>query len=276
VTQDYGTTTAQDQPTSTGYAGDTVLEQQIPNVDPFTYNWESETQKSYDALSDFYKQLLDFAGGRLDLAKRMLEYTYQQGMREAKETYETTAGELERIFPEETARYIAEYNRRGMLGAGFGKEAGRRLEEGQEARTLANERNLANKESRLRAQRGFELEESERGYKEEVVPLERQRRKESEQMARDKYTIESAKYDAQLQKQLQEEQRRTQNVANQYSSGVYQGTSGGSRPSGYGSGDAEFRRYMQTMGKQAELDAATRGSTMQGAEYEALKTKYGF
>jgi hypothetical protein len=261
--------------------GAITMTQQTPGVDPFTYDWTGETQNAYNALKDFYGKLLDFTGGRLDLAKRMLEYTYQQGMRETTEEFETSKGEYERLFPQETAQMQTGLNKRGVLQSGFAAEDIRTLDEGQKARMQAVERAKADKESRLSAQRGFEVESEEKKFEEDKFNLERQRRAESEQMASRKYGIEGEKYNAQLAKAGQTENQRVQALTNAAITGSVSGTGttstpSSTRPGGYGSGDTEFRRFMQSTGKQGELDTATVGSTQQGAQYYALKRKYGF
>jgi hypothetical protein len=277
------TNTTYNTPGTITSGGATTLSQEIPNVKPFSYDWTGEENKAYTSLEAFYNKLLDFSGGKLDLAKRILEYTYQQGLRETKDTYDSQKGEYERLFPQENAQLSTNLNKRGVLDSGFGKSDVGVLKAGQDARMLAVENAKANKESRLSAQRGFDLETNAKTSEEEKFNLERQRRQEAQQMASRTYGIKGDQYNSQLQVAQQAEARRVQGLTNNATQGIIGGattgasaTSSGSRPSGYGVGDDEFKRFMQSTGKQAELDKATSGSTQQGAQYYAMKRSYGF
>lgn len=257
-------------------AGNIRLEAPIPGVEPLTFDFGGETKAAYDQLRDFYNRLLEFAGGRMDLAKRILEYTYQQGMREAGQEYERDMGELEIAFPQETSQLITDLNRRGVLSSGFGGQQQERLTKSQDIRKTAVERAKQNKESRLASARGFGLEESGRDFREKQFDLERERQKEAGTMAQQRYGVKSDIFGAQVSKAVSEEARRAQELANKQQFGETSTSSVPSAQAGYGKSDTEFRRYMQTTGKQGELDRATFGSTQQGAEYYALKRKYGF
>lgn len=251
------------------------LAQEIPGVDPFTFNWVAETQKAYDSLADFYNKLLSFAGGRLDLAKRMLEYTYQSGMRELTSEYEFNMGELMREQAVEVPKLITALNRRGVYDSGFGQEDVRRQGEGYTAREQILTSEKERKAEDLLKDREFGLEEQTQTYEERKFDLERERRKESEEMAANQRAIKGDIYQSQLEKQAQEEARRTQNVAAQ-ATGQIAGGSTSAPSTTSADSDTAFRNFMQTAGKQAELDRATFGSTQQGAEYYALKKKYGY
>lgn len=205
--------------------GQITVGQDIPGVQPLTYDWTSEVQTAYNSLADFYQKVLDFAGGRLDLAKRMLEYTYQQGMRETTEEFESKMGEWTRVTPQETAAMQTGLNKRGVLSSGFGAEDTRILAEGQEARKTAIERAKANAESRLTQAKGFGMEEAQQTYGETTFDLERQRRKEAEQMAANKYNLKSTIFGAELDKQMGQENRNIRNIT----SGILSSVAGGGR-----------------------------------------------
>lgn len=200
-------------------------ETEIPGVDWFSYDWEGEQQKAYEALKPFYEKLLEFTNGRLDLAKRVLEYTYQSGMREAKQTYEFDKGQLDELFPEETKQLVTNLNKRGVYFSGFGEEDRGTLGKSQDRRRLAVERALEGRTSDLEKAREFGLEEKTKQTEEERFNLERQKRKEADEMAANKYGIESTKFEAQLKKQEQAEGRNTQAVANQTLMGAIGGGS---------------------------------------------------
>jgi len=207
--------------------GAITLEQTIPNVKPFSYPWVEETQSAYKALEPFYQKLLDFAGGKMDLAKRMLEYTYQQGIRENAQEYEKQTGEYKRLFPQEIASVITSLNKRGAISSGFGQQERGFLGESQAARQLAVERARENRESRLTNERGFGIEEAGQTLEKTKFDLERQKRSESEQMALSNYGIKSDQFRSQLEKQQQEEARRAQNVTTSMLGGIASGSTTG-------------------------------------------------
>jgi hypothetical protein len=211
--------TPQDYPTQT-------LEQEIPGVAPFTFNWVEEVQKAYNALEDFYNKLLDFAGGDLDLAKRMLAYSYSQGIRETGEAFESQIGELGREKEIEVPRLQTAQNRRGTFFSGFGGRERDIQTEGYGARQLAIEREKENKESRLRADYEFGGEEAQTSFNKRKFDLERERRKEAQEMAGYQRNVKADIYGAELGRASQEEMRSVQNKTAQATGQI------GSQPAG--------------------------------------------
>lgn len=211
--------------------GAITLGQTIPNVKSFSYPWVEETQSAYKALEPFYAKLLEFAGGKMDLAKRMLEYTYQQGIRENAQEYEAQTGEYKRLFPQEIASMITSLNSRGAISSGFGQQERGVLTESQGARQLAVERARENRESRLTSERGFGLEEAGQTLEKTKFDLERQKRSESEQMALSNYGIKGDIFRSELEKQGQEEARRAQNVTSSMLGGIAGGSTTGNTTS---------------------------------------------
>lgn len=249
--------------TDVGGGGGTVAGATMPE-----YDYAVETDLAYRTLQNFYNKLLDFSGGRLDLAKRTLEYIYQQGIRETAQEYEQSRAEQELLFPKETAEAQTGLNRRGVYFSGFGKEDMGSVQKSQDIRKLAVERAKENRESRLTSERDLDLEKSTGAFEEEKFGLERQRRQEAQGMARDKYAIQAEKYGGELTKAVQGEARAASTAGNQ-------AAGGGSTAGGSTSNDkTRFRSWMQTTGKQNELDVATRGSKQEGADFYALMNKY--
>lgn len=211
----------------------------------------------------------------MDLAKRMLEYTYTQGMREATQENEQAAKELALATPKETANLLSDLNKRGVYNSGFGAQDRESLKSSQDLRALAIQRALENKTSRLETQKGFGLEEATRTAEEDKFNLERQRRNEADTMATRQYGMQSDKYGAQLGVAGQEEQRRVQGLANEATTGVVGGgtTSTSTKTNTAGK---TFEQYMAETGRQGELDAATKGGTTNSTDYYTLRKKYGF
>lgn len=197
---------------------DVKIEAGFPGVAPFTYNFATEQKTAYDQLKPFYQKLLDFAQGDVDLAKRVLEYTYTSGMRQSKQEYERTKAEQELTFPTEQEQQLTEQNRRGIIDSGFGQTERQRLAKSQELRKQAIDQALQNRESKLEAEKGFGLEENTRGLESKVFDLEGARRKEASQMATDKYGIKSSIFGAQVSKAAAEEARRVQATQNKSTS----------------------------------------------------------
>lgn len=202
-------------------SGAQTLDYGVPGVQPFSFDFAAETRKAYEQLKPFYEHLLSFSGGRLDLAKRTLEYTYQQGMRESTQAHEQSTRELALQFPQENEALETGLNQRGMLQSGIGETQKGRLGESQGLRSLAVDRALADRESRLTSEKGFGTEAAYRDFEEGRFDLERQRRGEASQMAGNKYSVKSNVYQSQLQKAQQEEMRRVQNVQNTTTQNMY-------------------------------------------------------
>lgn len=182
----------------------------------FAFNMNAEQTSAYQRLEPFYQKLLSFAGGRLDLAKRIIDYTYQQGMRESSEEYDSAKREQAIQFPVEQEEQQTSQNRRGILESGFGKTDVGRLTESQDIRKKAVEDALANRTSRLTSQRGFGLEEKQQGFEEERFGQERERRTESSGMAMDKFNIKQSQFGMDLAKAQREENRAIQAKQDEY------------------------------------------------------------
>lgn len=173
----------------------------------FTFDFAKEQADAYARLKPFYEKLLSFAGGRLDLAQRILDYTYQQGMRESKQEYEQSVKEQDLTFPQEQEQMKTTQNQRGILTSGFGNTERSRLQQSQGLRREAVDRALENRESRLVSQRGFGLEEKQQGFEEEKFGQERERRQESTELSKDKFSIKQAEYQSEMDKALRAEQK---------------------------------------------------------------------
>ena len=212
----------------------------------FTFNINAEQKSAYDRLKPFYDKLLSFTGGKLDLAKRIIEYTYQQGMRESQEEYDISKREQAITFPGEKREQLTTQNRRGILESGFGGTERKELSESQDIRKKAVEDALADRTSRLTSQRGFGLEEKQQGFEEERFGNERERRTEAGDMAMDIFNIKQSQFGMDLAKAQREETRRIEAERNKALSG---GSSGGSSPGNY---DIE---EMKRTGQQSTLDS---------------------
>lgn len=202
----------------------------VPGVEPLRFDFPGEMRRAYDSLKPFYDKLLQFAGGDMDLAKRILEYSYQQGMREATQEHEQQVGQQNLIFPEETAELQTTQNRRGIYESGFGRTERERLQESQNIRRQAVDRALQNRQSRLTSERGFGGEQTQRDFTRERFGLERERRQEAGDITQRRYDIKSGQYQAQLGKAQQEEQRRIRQEQNQATQDLFGGGGGSSGP----------------------------------------------
>jgi hypothetical protein len=255
-----------------GDSGATDTFQNTVTYQPFDY--EGATDRAYASLEGFYNKLLDFAGGRLDLAKRTLEYIYSQGMRESAQDYEASVAEQGLLFPQEQAQKQTDLNKRGVYFSGFGAEDRTNLQKSQDLRRLAVERAKENRNTRLETERGLNLEKETGAFNEEKFNLERQRRKEAQGMAIDEYNIKGENYQAETDKALEDEGRNTQKIANQTYSGSLSNTGTGTSGGMSSDDKARFRQYMQSTGRQGELDRATAGSTQEGSAFYDLMKKY--
>ena len=189
--------------------GKTSLESGFPDVAPLTFDFGAEQRKAYEALRPFYSKLLSFAGGKLDLAKRILGYTYDQGMRESEQEFEESARSEALTIPEERETLVGQQHRRGVLESGFGETQRGRLEERQNLRREAIQRALESRESRLGADLGFGKEKGEREFQEEQFGLERERRQEAGDVAGKRFGIKRDIFSSQLAQAGREESRRT-------------------------------------------------------------------
>ena len=194
-----------------------TLQSGMPGVAPFTFNMGAEQEAAYQKLKPYYDKLLSFAGGRVDLAKRMLEYSYQQGTRESQQQYGQEMGQYNLETPVEREKLRDTQNRRGIMDSGFGKTDTSRLTQAQSLRKEAIDRALENRTSKLTSERGFGLEEKQAGFNEEVFNMERNKQKEASNMAMDKYGMKSAEYQSQVAAAQAEENRRIQKEQSDFS-----------------------------------------------------------
>lgn len=274
--QKAGTTTTTPDQGAGGGGGDTTTADTTGSISNVVtrpnFDYQAKTNEAYKALENFYNKLLDFAGGRMDLAKRTLEYIYQQGMRESAQEYEQSTAEQGLLFPRETAETTTGLNKRGVYFSGFGQEDVGTLKKSQDLRRIAVERAKENRQTRLQTERELDLAKTGSGYEEEKFNLERQRRQEAQGMAKDTYAVDSANYEANLQKSLQDETRNAQKIAN--TTGINASTASTSAGGFTSSDKTRFRSFMQTSGRQGELDKATAGSTQEGTAFADLMKKY--
>ena len=144
---------------------------------PFAFNFGEEQTSAYEKLKPFYEKLVEFAKGDINLAKRILEYTYQIGMRESRQEHEQETRRQALEFPQEKQRLTTDINRRGLLTSGIGNVESQRLAESQALRREAVNRALENRESRLVSGRGFGLEKEQRGFQKGLFDTEREKKR---------------------------------------------------------------------------------------------------
>ena len=212
----------------------------------FTFDFAAEQQKAYEQLRPFYEKVIEFAQGDLNLAKRIIDYTYESGIRQARTDHEIEARQQAIEFPQEKERLQTEQNRRGVLESGFGKTDRTRMLDSQTIRREAIDRALQQRESSLSADRGYNLEKEQRGFQEDLFNKERERRQESSELASAKYGIKSTQYGVEVAKAQFAEQQRAQKEA-------LAGT--GSFASGGGSGESaedQWRRLHPNEGPKPE------------------------
>jgi len=221
----------------------------------FSFDFSQEIASAYNQLKPFYEKLLAFAGGDLDLAKRIMEYTYQQGFRETGADRAANQREQAITFPKETSQQMTEQNRRGVLTSGFGATDRANLQESQALRKEAAERALQNREANLTADRGFGMEKAQSGFQQTAFEQERARRGEASDQALSKFNIKSVQYQGELAKKQREEERRIREEQARATAGVYGGGGGGSfDPSKY----RDYATYLAETGQQSTLDAMRR------------------
>ena len=191
-------------------AGGTLGTAEFPGVGDapgFSFDFASEQLEAYNKLYPFYKKIVEFAKGDINLAKRILKYTYDVGMRETMQQYRTERRKMMIENPLQREQMSTEQNRRGVLGAGFGETNRKRLLESQNIRRESVDRAKETSMSRLGANRGFGLEKEQKCFQRELFDTERERRQESKGLAQDKYQIKQAEYTANLQKYMFEKQQ---------------------------------------------------------------------
>lgn len=178
----------------------------------FSFDLETEQRAAFEKLKPFYEDLLNMSKGDLDLAKRMLEFTYTQGTRESQQEYEQATREQAYQFPQEQRAFQEEMNRRGMLQSQVtqtGQQPGRfELGESQGLRAEAVKRALENRRETLTQSRGFGLEGEQNKFAREEKNLAKDQRTEASGMAMNKFNMESAKYGAQVGEWSANESRR--------------------------------------------------------------------
>lgn len=209
--------------------GETVNLPGYAGAPGLTFDFAAEQAAAYEKLKPFYEKVIEFAQGDLNLAKRIIEYTYQSGMRETQEEYQASVRQQGIEFPGEQEQLQTEQNRRGIMEAGFGGTQRDRLKESQALRREAVDRALKNRESQLTSTRGFGLEEQQRGFQKNLFNTEREQRNEASGLAQSKFGIKSAQYQAELGKKMFEEQARIAKEAQ----GAFGGGGGGGGPVDY-------------------------------------------
>lgn len=207
----------------------------LPGVTPLTFDYNAETRTAYESLKPFYDKLLSFAGGDLDLAKRVLKYTYDSGMRQATAEHgQATEEEGIRKY-QETTQKMTDQNRRGIIESGFGATERKQMNRSQQLRQEAIDRSLKERESTLTTDKGFGTEREERQLGKTSFDLERQRRNEATTMAQQKYGVKSDIFQNQLSQAQQAENRRIQKEQSNATSGgggTPQQNTGGTRYTG--------------------------------------------
>jgi len=233
------------------------------------FDWTAEVQAAYRKLVPYYTKVLEMAGGDLDLAKRIIESNYSQGMRENKQEYEQAAREQALTFPQEQEQQIATLGRRGVLGGvsekqlaegtagGLAGQEAQRLLESQKIRKEAIERALENRTERLTSEKGFGTEQAQTGFEKTKLTTARQQEQEAAGMASSKFSRQLGIAQAIEQKRQAEETARLAKeqfewTKNQYTGGG--GGGGGGVPSGY----STLQQYYAETGQMAEFDRLKR------------------
>jgi len=200
---------------------------------PFDFNWEDQYTAAFERLKPYYDQVLKRAGGDLDLAKRIIESDYTQGMRETQTDRELRLRQLAMETPQETRSLEAQYatlgitepeerealstemNRRGISQSGIasteferltGRQKARRdmmqripeLAESQAIRKEVIERTLGDKELELAATKKFGLEKEERAAETDKLSTGKTHETEASRLAESAFARKAALYGAQL------------------------------------------------------------------------------
>lgn len=176
----------------------------------FDFNLEDEQKKAYESLKPFYEKLLSFSQGDLDLAKRIIQYTYDQGMRETTQEKQAAIDEQARLFPQEQSQLQTSLNRRGILQSGIANKNFGNLASSQDARALAVQRAYENKTSRLEEEKATSLTGKENEFAKEQFQQEREQRQESRDIAQEKFGVASTKYSVALAQAQREENAKMQ------------------------------------------------------------------
>ncbi len=157
-------------------------------------NYDAELQKAYERLKPYYQKMLDYAGGDLNLAKRMIQADYDSGKRENQEeaeikrrglalqkqgiqtnydlttdeargAYQQAVQEQNLLFPQEQEQMSTGLNRRGVSQGGLADTEASRLKTSQSIRKEAIDRALQERE--LSATKTKEQGTAETGLAEE-------------------------------------------------------------------------------------------------------------
>ena len=150
-------------------------------------------------MKAFYENVLNFAKGDLDLAKRIINYTYESGIREAKTDFELEQRRMGQEFPEEKRQLDTGLNRRGLLGGGYTGVAGgerTRQIENQAIRREAVDRALKQREENLLRTKEFGQEKENIGYAKGAQDISRQKEQDVYRLAERQSGLEQQKYGA--------------------------------------------------------------------------------
>lgn len=162
-------------------------------------------------LKAFYENVLNFAKGDLDLAKRIINYTYDSGIRESRSDYELEQRRQQLDFPQEVSRLKTEQNRRGILESGFGGQERGRLLESQAIRREAVDRALKQREENLLKTKEFGTEKEQLGFAKQEQDVSRQKEQDIFRLAERQAGLEQQKYGAEVGKfQFGEQQKIAQ------------------------------------------------------------------
>lgn len=182
----------------------------------FTFDYNNELQQGYEMLKPFYAKVLEIAQGNIDLAKKVIAWTHESGMRQTREEYQQAQKEQAITFPQEQEQLKTTQNQRGVLTSGFGKTEQNRLTESQSIRQQATERALANREEQLTKTKEFDTQQQDLAYKQKQFETEREQRQEaSTGIVQPKFQIKSAEYQAGLQQYQMQQQQNAQAQASQ-------------------------------------------------------------
>lgn len=191
------------------------------NFPTFNFDLEESQKRAYELLKPFYEKIIQFAQGDLDLAKRIVQYTFDQGMRENQQEYQASVAEAGRLTAEETPQLLTEQNRRGILESGFGQQARVRQSARQTARADAIQKAYENRTSRAEKEKEFGTEREERAFEQFKFEQERDRRQEARDIAQTQFGIAQSKYQTQLAQAQQQEAQRVQDLERQAKADFY-------------------------------------------------------
>src|SRR3990167_2169962 len=203
--------TGQNLPATPTTTGDyPVYEQYVKS--PKEYLTQVRQGELGKQLETFYNQVLEFAKGDLSLAKRIINYTYESGMREAKTDFELEQRRMGVEFPEEKRQLETGLNRRGLLGGGYtgiaGGERTRQLEN-QAIRREAVDRALKQREENLVRTKEFGTEKEQLGYERGFQDITQRKEQDYYKLAQEQAGLAAQKYQAAVGQKQFEEQKAT-------------------------------------------------------------------